>query len=185
MTTTKAEIIALAQMFCQNKADATTIASFFDEVMDGLANLAEPPFFAFANFNLVASTGVYAIDSTITQLSGVNAVDIRQLSLAHVHELEAYDIDWRTIEDDPLSYLLEEQDSREFRLFPIPDANSGEGRQFGGDAASTAIQEWYALYIAFASLAKEFGYISDHEDGLFAEACASIQQMLGAMLGIK
>jgi hypothetical protein len=185
MTVSKTNITDLAQVFCQSEADTTTIAAYFDEVIEDIARTDKPPFTAIATFNITDSTSVYAFQTAAIEIIAL-FFEGRQLSKAKVHELEAYDIDWRTVEGDPLTYLMEEQDSREYRLFPTPDADSASGgTEVHSTAPATSIQEWYALYIAFAVLAQEFAYISKHVDSLFVEACSTVRDVLGALLGVK
>lgn len=185
MTVIKSDIIDLAQVFCQAQGNTTTIAAYFDEVMDDLARKTEPPFAAAEAFNVVDATSVYAFQTSAIEILAV-FFEGRQLSKALIHELEAYDISWRTSPGDPLAYLMKEQTSREYRLFPIPNADSTNGgTELYSAAPSTGIQEWYALYIAFAVLAEEFAYISQHVDSLFVEACSTVRDVLGALLGVK
>lgn len=179
---TKTTIITLAQDLCYDKANAAQLGTYFDDVMEELCKLPNCPFINTYTDASVAAQGNYDFPLNAVRILAIFYKG-SSLSYATVQQLEAYDIDWRNLGDDPLFYVFEDLTSRVYNLSPVPATNSDDIIVVHTDNRSTDIEDWAALSIALAMLAKEFARPSDHQDPAFAEACKVGSQLLQQAAG--
>jgi len=183
MSVTKANITTLAQYLCQSKANATTFADYFDKVSDELARWPKPPQVATATFNIVSATAAYSFQTAAVEVLAVFAKE-RELSLQSISDLEVYSKTWQTDTGDPYAYTFEDQLSRKYLMYPIPDENdTNGGRELYSQSPTSGIVEWLSLPLAFLTMAQEFTYPSDHQDKEFADNCKVLGDLLLRILG--
>jgi len=123
-----------------------------------------------------------------------------QLSPTRLQSLEAVDADWRSVIGRPNSYIREDQNAHEFRVYPVPDESSVDfsflfGSPLGHDfpARSLGIVQgehrddlpaWLDVPLALQILAREYARESDHRDPAFAKACKDLgDHLLALVLG--
>lgn len=179
---TKTTIITLAQDLCYDKANAAQLGTYFDDVMEELCKLPNCPFINTYNETSVAVQSAYSFPTNAVRILAIHYVEI-PLSYSSIAGLEAYNYAWRALTGDPAFYTFEDVTTRTYTLVPQPDTSSDIIKVFHTDKRSTDVEDWAALSIALAMLAKEFARPSDHQDPAFAEACKTGSQLLQQAAG--
>jgi hypothetical protein len=179
---TKANVVSFVQLLAHSKGDDTnTLNEFFDDTMERYAKTTAP-YVETYTFNIVSGTSVYAYPSAAVRILAVFH-DGKFLPFTPPSNLEMYSSTWRTDTGDPVAWTSFEQDSRNVRMVPEPDANSTNGGvMIYGENRTTDIQDWLVMPQAFEMLYEEFFYPSDHQDKEFAFFCFEIAQTFRALV---
>jgi hypothetical protein len=177
---TKNEIKTLIQDISRSEAEDATIDLYYDEVVEELGKLPDPPIVEVNLYPYTAATSTYDYPTdTIEPLhlffTGYHLMRVSK------HSLEAYEQTWRDDTGSPKAWKTEHENSRKIRIYPIPDTTStdlaigateplGEhfpansGAIIASDSRESSISDMLGLYIAFRVLYKEFIRPSDHQD---------------------
>ena len=182
MSSSKAQITAIAQVIAHSLGDSNTLAVAYEEVMENLAQRFEPPLVESTTFAITSLGGPrYAYPSTGVRVLGVFNEN-SQLNQVTSAELEGYNKAWRKSLDTPEAYFVEEETVRSIRLYPAPTANAtGTWLVSVGPAEAP---DYMVLYIAFAMLEREFAYPSAHQDKVYSKLCGEIAQIFGMLVGV-
>lgn len=202
----KTEILNFIKLFMHGEVDEDSTNIIYAEVLQDIAQSALHPLVGLVEEDTQTGVHTYRIpDSAIKILAAFHKA--RQLNFTTVSQLEAYDIDWRGVDDDPISYLQEEQSKREVRLFPQPisglafqniefidtddfkweDTNDFEWQQTArlkelaflfSEARETNIPEWSVLFIAFEIMARETAHPGEQQDLAFSGVCKEMANFL-------
>lgn len=187
---TKNEILVLIQDIARDQATATTISDYYDEVIEELGKIKNPPIVERELFTVTAGTATYDYPAESIELLYVFR-DTDPLLVTTKDSLESYNIEWRSDSGNPIAYKTDHEDSDKFRLYPNPDTTStalgiGATEPFGddfpanmgatihSDSRETGISDMIGLYVAFRVLYKEFHRPSNHQDTEWAELHKSI-----------
>lgn len=181
----KADIIQLVADISLAQADTIMAERYFDDIVNGLG---EREVIVGAHLiPVIADTAVYELPDDTIDLLGVFYGDMF-LNEAPIQEVESFaGLSWRSRRGTPIAYVVEQESSRDFRLFPTPDQPSSDidfafGSPFGHDYPEGVIAalcsekrdelpEWLELPIAFEILAREYARESDHQNKAFSEVC--------------
>lgn len=196
MALTKAQLTTFASTICHAEHDTTTFSQFFNDVIDELAQLPNPPFAEAAFEAATSGTDEYSFETTMLRPLAIFFED-ELLSEVSQAELEAYSKTQQTDTGDPVAYTLEAIDARKYRVYPIPTGSGDVGSanwaaSYPSDAfaliftedRSTDIEDYYALPITFDCIAREFAYPSDHQDVEYAKLCASLAKLMYTLAGV-
>lgn len=200
MTMTKNEITALAQDIARDQGNDTTLSAYYDEVIEELGKIRNPPLverdiFAFTDGTATYDYPAEAVEILHMFLEGYQLMEVDQYSL------EAYDKTWRDDEATPKAWKRHSENARKLRIFPIPDTTSdalgiGATEPFGedfpsnsaaviySDSRESGIPEWIGCYVAFQILYKEFIRPSDHQDiewAVLLKEIAEVFYQMGVM----
>lgn len=188
MSVSKAQILNFCSFLALDLENDTTISDYFDDIINRWSLIPDPPFQKATLVELSSGTGVY--DYEADMLTPVYLVYIdKEIFPSSEHSLGAYSRDWRTESGIPKAYVTEEL-TRQYLLWPIPNANSGStgglSEPYGedypddilfllySDDRSTAIQEIYQIPIALQTLSREFAYSSLQQDTDFSTVCNQV-----------
>jgi hypothetical protein len=191
----KANIITLCGVLATAMQDSTTLSRFFDDTIIRIGLSDFPFFYERTNVSLTDGTATYNFPSDALRI--IHAImEDASISIVTEQELDAYSQDWRAADEDEPIALTQDELNRQYTLFPTPATTSGAAgaAPYGEDYPTDALflvytqekasnfLEYYALPIAFESLAYEFAYPSDHQDAEFAQSCAIIAQFLTSLM---
>lgn len=184
MAITRAGLIAFAKTLSHNTASTVTLGESYDEVVEQLAKLTEPP-----NPPVVATTGLTISSGTASYTYPTGAVSIlgvfdrgRQLHEVSHQELNSYGLTWRDDTGDPVAYYVEEESADSIRLYPTPSTTSTG--QWLYTHASTSLSDHLALHVMFSMLQFEFEYPSDHQDKEAAIAWGALADIFAGLAGL-
>jgi hypothetical protein len=196
MSLTKAQLTTFASTMMHAQHDTTSFSQFFDDVMDQLGALDNPPFVDYAFEAIVDGTASYSYESTMLKPLYIYHGD-ELLSPVTQQDLEAYSQTWQTDEGTPIAYTIDEQNAETYRLYPKPDFDgsiTGANLHAGypttalclifSEDRSTDIEDYYVLPVTFDCMAREFSIPSDHQDIPFADVCAELATMLYHLAGV-
>lgn len=175
--------------------DTTARARYYADVVfqNGLTREASTN----AEFIAVTeATAVYAFPTAAIRLLAV-IFDDHQLRPTLRRALEAYDSAWRSRKGTPRSWLTQDEDTRTFRLVPVPPQDGqaiGTSTPFIGAFPAenltvvytenvTDVLPWDELWVALEVLSREYGRESDHHDPMFATTAYQLAQLIRAMVG--
>jgi len=181
MSVNKATITALAQVIGSSLGDANTLSVAYDEVMEHLAMMPNPPLLETTTFAITSGTAQYLCPATGIQIAGLFHENL-QLDETYKAEIEAYQLTWRASTGTPQTFYAAEETISTVRLFPIPNA-AATGTWLVSSIKTGSIPEYMVLYIVFAMLEKEFAYPSDHQDKEFSALCGQIAIIFGKLIG--
>jgi hypothetical protein len=195
MSVSKANILSFASFLGLDLEDDTTIAEMYDDVVNHWAFLPIPPFQKATLVSLTLGTSIYDFEADMVRELWAVFED-SELLFCSEDSLEAYESTWRDDTGDPEA-LTSEQLTNQYRVYPIPVANSGAAgaEPYGedypddilfllyADKRVASIAEIYEIPIALKVLAREFMYDSQHQDLGFSEACSQIGQIFLSLLG--
>ncbi len=127
--------------------------------------------------------------------------DDRALDAATLQHMQAISPQWRDAQNQPCTYVTEQETERTFRLFPRPTHPSKDfifltGSPFGIDFPSYSVAVLHTthpsdapdlldLMIAHRILAREFSRESQHQDLEYAQRCEILYQLLRQMLRVN
>ena len=195
---TRDEIITLAGQIAQSLQDADSLDVFVNDVFYLRALLYDPDMVEAKVKAVSDGTAVYDYESDMLRLLYAIMHD-ELLSPVNERALDAYNGTWDTDTGTPTQVSLESETARQYRLYPEPDFDSSAfipvyGEPFGrdfpdnslvliyADDRESGIAPIHALPIAFAALASEFSYPSDHTDEDFSQLCADIGDLFDTLL---
>jgi hypothetical protein len=197
MSLSKAQLTTFASTIAHAEHDTTTFSQFFDDVVEELGMLENPPFAERGFEAVVSGTSEYDFESSMIKPLYI-FLDDTMLSPVSQGELEAYSKTWQTDDGTPIVYTLDNIDAHSYRIYPEPDTSgsiSGAdwGSSFPDDALAliysedrqTDIEDYYALPITFDCLAREFSYPSDHQDIEYAKALNDLAKLLYMLAGVN
>ena len=194
---TKAEILTLCTSLSLDLEDDSTISTFFDDVIDDLAQLTMPPFVSGSFIEIAENVDEYAFPSTCLRLLHLIMTD-KSITECSEDDISAYSTLWRGDLDTPLAFTQESL-SREFRLYPTPDNDStalapGATDQLGADFVagwiyafyaedrSTEMPDYLSIPVALLSLSKAFSMYSNFQDSEFADQCDQLARLFLTIL---
>lgn len=181
-----------------NLADQTAISNFYDDVVSDLG-MSKDETLTNADFvALTAGVQTYTYPTTALRLLAVLS-DTSHLQPSNIREADLFNPGWRTSQDDPKVWLIEQESRRQFSLVPIPPRT---GQPIAGATPFTGtypadnvtvvftenradVNPWEELVVALMILVREFSRDSDHRDLMYVEA---ITQTLGgfkALIGME
>lgn len=198
MSLSKANILTLASGLALDLETDATLSTFFDDVVEQLSLIDNPPFTDGALVELTSGTATYDFESTMLKLIFAIMED-SSLSMTHEEGLEAYSKTWRSDTGTPFA-VTQDWLSRQYTLYPNPNFNStplagGATEPLGEDYPddnlwivfaedrSTSIQDYYGLVIALLALAREFSQSSDHIDLELAASANQLGSFIMLLLG--
>jgi hypothetical protein len=181
---TKAEITTLVNDISRNLADASSISEYYDETIEELAKIPDPPIVAIEAVTITSGTSEYDYPTNAIELLHVFH-GAYQLTKTTNRILETYNKTWRDDAGVPKAWKIDHETSRKFQLYPIPNVTSsafippalepfGEdfptnmGAVIYSDQRETDISDMLGIYIAFRILYKEFMRPSGHQDSEWA-----------------
>lgn len=185
----KASVLTFVQDFSTTQVDTVAIDRYYDDIVRDLG--AQDFLVQVSLVPVDTTTAIYTPPAPTIDLLQV-FYDDRVLYKSALLEVEAIGR-WRDIIGTPVAYIVEDQTSKDFRLFPKPEVNSkpfvflfGEplGRDYPEYAAAVVhtetrvdLPEWLETPVAFEILAREFARESDHKDKPFSDACRALAKM--------
>ena len=193
----KSDILDLVQDIARDQADADAIDAYYDEAVEELGKLQDPPMQERALVEFTSGTATY--DYPVEAVEILHAFHASyQLPRTTKEALEAYDMEWRSGSGVPKVFKTDQENARTYRLYPNPNVTSdalggGATEPFGedfpansgaliySDARATGISDMIGLYIAFRVLYKEFMRPSDHQDAAWAALHKKIADLLFKM----
>lgn len=183
MSKTKAEIIEdLVEKIALDMEDETTAGQYFDDVVERMSLLPQPPFIKTATVNMVDTQATYDYETDMLKL--IHALLQGKLLLpATESQLDAYAYEWPGDADaTPLAHYSDWL-ARQYSLYPPPNFNSGDTlRIFYSEDRASGIQDYYALPIALYILEREFNYSNIHQDTEFATQCGRLADLIMGVL---
>lgn len=200
MSSTKNEILALLRELFQDLPDSDTIDVFYDEVIAAVGRLPDPFFVRIVQQTLTSGTAIYDYKTDMLRILHAIMADTMLYETTE-DDLNAYSQSWSDDTGNPVAYTIDKVTHRTYRLYPEPDFNSGafiptEAQPYGvdypddilcliyADNRTSAIEDFFVLYIIFAVAEKEFEYPSDHTDAELAKLCGQIAQLFYALAGM-
>lgn len=197
---TKAQIIALVEIYSKTLASSNTINTYFDEAVESLCKLPNPPLVNCEAITITSGTAVMDYPTNAIKILAVFYTS-RQLAYTLGRELEHYSGTWRDDSGTPIAYTLKEESGRTYRLYPNPNTStvsSGGAEPLGEDYAATAgaaimysnnsttgsFADWLAYPLTFNVLAREFARPSAHQDLTFSTTCKQLSQLLYSLAGL-
>ena len=204
---TKDEVLQVVRDIAVLTVNEDTIDQFYDDVLNEIGRGEKAPLVESSLVEVTFGVSSYTIPSNGVEIHSLfhcinNADrDCRQLSLASVYELEAYDDGWVLESGDSFFYTREDKTSRTFQLSPTPDATSSGYQHFTGnplgydmptniclliysERRDTDIPDWFGVYVALRILAKEFNQVSDHQDLAFVASILQVAQTFAIIGGL-
>lgn len=192
----KASVLTFVTDFSTDQVDPVAIDRYYDDIV---RDLGMQDFLVQTSLVAVnTTTAIYTPPATTVDLLLV-FYDDRVLYKETLLNAEAIGAGWRDIIGTPVAYLVEDQTSKDFRLFPKPEINSkpfiflfGEplGRDYSEYAAAVIytetrvdLPEWLETPVAFEILAREFARESDHKDKPFSDACRAAARLFFDYVG--
>jgi hypothetical protein len=103
---TKAEILTLCTSFSLDLEDDSTISTFFDDVIDDLAQLSMPPFVSGSFIEISENVDEYSFPSTCLRLLHLIMTD-KSITECSEDDISAYSTLWRGDLDTPLAFTQE------------------------------------------------------------------------------
>ena len=182
MSSDKAAITAIAQVIAASLGDSNTLAVAYEEVMENLAQLPNPPLVESTTFAISSGTASYTYPSTGVEVVGIFHENT-QLTKVSGPELEGYDRSWRASTGAPEVFFVEEVTARSIRLFPTPNA-AATGTWLTSVPNDSTVPDYMVLYVVFAMLEREFAYPSNHQDKQLSKLCGQIATIFGKLIGV-
>jgi hypothetical protein len=185
-------VAALVSELSLGQADVTLADRFYTEVLTDLAWV--PGLFVTGTLMEVrdSTRSIAWPDGCVRILTGYYSDG--ELAPVGILEMDRVNPAWRDERGGPLALVLQEEPSRTFRLYPIPDRRSAPftflfGAPFGVDFPEHAVAlihtaivedvpEWAELPIALFMVAREAARESNHRDPDVAEYAQSIASAL-------
>jgi hypothetical protein len=189
----KADVLALVALLGGTDVDTVLAERFYREVVSELGQ--SETLVAMSLLPVVPGTGVFTLPEPGVRLIGV-VYDDEEITPIGRGEVASIDPGWRDARGTPMAYFVEDETTRSFRLYPIPDIPSKSflllGAPLGTEypeyavvAIHTTAQDdvpvYFELPIALTILAHEFVRESSHRDPTFAAMC---QTFALALLGV-
>jgi len=120
---TKAEILTLIQDIARGQADDDTIAVYYEETINELGRLVDPPMAEAGLFSLTSGTATYSYpDNAVSILCAF--FEGYQLSRETEENLEAYERTWRNDSGDPVAFKTTDETTDSITFYPIPSSTS-------------------------------------------------------------
>lgn len=200
MNMTKAEIITFIQDLTQSQADSVTLSGYFDQLLDDLGRIPNPPLIELEVIAAVLGTTEYTLpDNAICELAVF--YDDRELSRTTAQQLEARSLSWRDHSGKPWAYIKDDSTARTIKLYPAisaahfiatntPGIPMGTGIPSNpitiiyASRANDKIPNYLALPITLQILSWEFARPSKHQSESFASLCQELSDLLFSLLGI-
>lgn len=191
----RAVVLAMVTTLSASQNDAAMSQRYYDEIVFDLAK--QKWFVNVEQVPVVVGQAAYSYPANVVHLMHV-FFGSAQLELARLRELEYVNPQWRDEEGEAVSYVLENEAARQFRLYPIPDVPTSTplvlfGEPLGRDFRDGAITEMYSetrttlpnyldLPIALKIIEREFSRESDHQHSVFAAAAGKIGDLMLKMV---
>lgn len=197
---TAAEIRALVSDLCLDKNNATVSDVYVTQILTELSRLPSPPITGAELVEITSGTAEYDLPATATSILAA-FYDTKALGAANTSDVKEYSSTWKDDTGTPLAYMMDDTTARTFRLYPIPDTDSGDfsfptGTPLGTDYPDDAVLLIFGsnrddkvpadigAYVALSTLAREFSRPSGHQDRNFSEACKKLANVVGKLGGL-
>lgn len=191
----KSSILSLVQTFSLGDADPLTIEQYYDHILD---DTGRAPWFVTASLvTLTAGTAEYVLADDQIKILGM-FYDDRWLDRMDKRALESFNPTWRDERGLPVAYMVEDEASKTYRLYPAPAQPSGNfifvfGSPLGLDYPPYSVLllhtqitpdllEFMELPVMWDVLSREFGHESNHRDDQFADFAQQLADVLWGMV---
>ena len=194
----KEDILTLIRFFANSPLEEDSLSLFFDKHLSDVS-MTNDLLMAFELFTPQAGIAQYTYPERcirpVTLFYGAN-----ELAFVTIRELEHFDLNWRTTTGTPTSWFVEDQNSRKFSLFPIPDSTTTYTgpiiTPLGADYPTTGaailyaanrnvnIADILAIPLALSTLFHEFSYPSPHENIDFASMSGQLASAFYQLMGV-
>ena len=189
----KSDVLGLVVMLSNNQADAATITSIYDEIVNEWAASN----YYNSNVTLCPTSPLDSEFSLPEPIRNVKSVvwDDMTLSLLSLRELESMNSEWRNESGTPVAFTNETETVKTLALYPSPfGASNAPGADPLGagyptynavvfhSEFRTDVNAYWELPLAFLILQREFIRESNHTDSVFAEFCGTIGQAMLRMV---
>ncbi len=180
MATTRDNVITLAQTIGNFSGSTITLGRAFDEVVENLCKLDQPPFVYSSGLAVTTTSAHFSRPSSCVKVLAV-FFEKKQLYQVDKHELENWNIAWRGSTAGPLAYYIDEDDPESVRFIPAP-TTATTGKWIYTKSPSE-IPDYMVLYVTFAMLEREYAYPSSKQDKEFSTLCGKIAELFAKMIG--
>jgi len=181
MGITRATLITFANTLINNRGSTGTLGIAFDEVVEHMSQLDNPPIVSSTDLAITAGTARYSRPTACIKLLGIFDRG-RQLRPISHHELNAYNITWRDDTGDPVAYYVEEDNADSVLLYPTPSTTSTG--QWLHTQSSTDLPDHLAIYVLCSMIRRELAYPSDHQDKEMSAVWHKIEDIFAALAGL-
>ena len=185
---------------CLDKNNATITDTYVTQILNELSRLATAPVTGAELVEITSGTAEYDLPDYATSIIAA-FYDDKEIGASTEQDAREYSETWRDDTETPLAYLMDDTTARTFRLYPIPDADSGDfsfdhGAPLGEDYPDDAVLLIYGsnrddkvpadvgAYVALATLSREFTRPSGHQDVKFANACGRLSSIIAKLTRI-
>ena len=191
----RATVLALVTTLSVSQNDAAMSERFYDEIIIDLAK--QRWFVNIEQVPVVVGQAVYDYPTVAVHLLHV-FFGAAQLEPAKLRELEYVNSQWRVEKGEPLSYVREAEDTKTFRVYPIPDTPTvvpavlyGEplGRDFRDGAITelyletrTTLPDYLDVPVALKIMEREFSRESDHQHPVLAKTAGRLGDLMLQMV---
>ena len=186
----RAIILALVQSLSNQQATAAAIDRYYDDVV---RDLGQRPWLTEASLVAVtANTSQYTLDTSVIRVLDMY-YDDHVVRMSDLREMESINPRWRDETGTPISYIVEDETAKVFRLYKNPDRTSKDfsfifGSPLGLDYPEYSVAivhtqtretlpDWLNLPVAFEILHREFMRESNHKDLEFSKVCKQLAQL--------
>ena len=208
----RATLLTVAGSICLDLDDSTTLAQFYDDAIDELGKLPNPPFIERGFQKVVSGTATYDHNAIEDGAGNTLSTLLRPLYIFYDDtlmypesetSLQSYSEDWEADSGTPVAYTSDDVDAsatdRLIQLYPKPDATGdaiaavGWGSTFPdndltyffSEGRETDIEDYYALPLIFDILSREFAYPSDHQDLEYSAICRLLADFLYKLVEVR
>ena len=189
----KSNVISFVDSMSLDGNNASSTDTFYDDTIKDMSQLP-----LFTNVRLIAATkgtNQYTIPDDVVNIHEM-FYDSSVVPRSSIQTLNTLNQEWRDESGPPVAYAVEEETSKQFRLYPTPDVNSKDfiflfGEPLGRDFPEYSVglvhteirddnPDWLDLILSFKVLAKEHQKDSAIVDTNFASLC---DQMADSLMG--
>lgn len=128
----KADFTSLAQSLGQSAGDADTLSAFFDEAVESLARLSDPPLVVCELFPYYYDTPEHDFPANAVVILAL-FFEGTHLDKTNVRHLLYYSLTWRDDTGNPEAWAFDEQSARKIRLYPYPSTTETFSRATQGE----------------------------------------------------
>lgn len=191
----RTSILELVETFALGDADRITTELYYDHFIQELGRA--PWMVAASLVSITPGTGQYTLADDQIKLLGV-FYDDRWLDRTDKIALESFNPGWRDERGRPVAYMVDDEPSKTYRLYPVPTQASGNfiflyGSPLGLDYPPYAVLVLHTqalsnlldimeMPVLWDVLAREYGHESNHRDDQFADFCQQFSSVLWSLI---
>jgi len=191
----KALTVSFVDSMSLDQNNASTTDTFYNDVVKDLSQAD-----LFTNVRLISitkGTTQYTIPDDVVKIQEM-FYDSSIIPQSTVSSLNALDQEWRDQRGRPIAHVVEEETTKQFRLYKNPDINSKDfiflfGEPLGRDFPEYSVgivhteirdnnPDWLDYIIGLKVIAKEHQKDSDIVDPQFASLCDQLADLLTGAL---